>query len=181
MPLIDVDVPPTTTTDTHYVVYFASGEPLGVLIKVFGDDSAPTAHIVRVGQRSEWKGNLQNKYRNEPYNIQGVPTVVKIEYGKEVARLGDESQNESDLRKLIARGQEQRPLHSIYSTFLARRRFRKTSDLGDWRNVTIEQDLGARVDDVQGTIEWSICYALEPAPGYFDETAKESEPVTDDS
>ncbi|KAJ4245136.1 hypothetical protein NW757_010146 [Fusarium falciforme] len=106
MPLIDADTPPTTN-DLHYVVYFASGEPswcpdcrdaLPALNSVFGADSAPTAYIVRVGSFAEWKGNPKNKYRNEPYNIQGVPTV-----GNEVARLGDiESQNESDLRKLIA-------------------------------------------------------------------------------
>ncbi|KAJ3521685.1 hypothetical protein NM208_g13179 [Fusarium decemcellulare] len=111
MPLIDADTPPTTD-DTHYVVYFASGEPswcpdcrdaVPALQSVFGSDSAPTAHIVRVGSFAEWKGNPKNKYRNAPYNIQGVPTVVRVEHGKEVARLGDiESQNESDLKKLIA-------------------------------------------------------------------------------
>ncbi|KAF4962383.1 hypothetical protein FSARC_9549 [Fusarium sarcochroum] len=111
MPLIDANTPPTTTDDTHYVVYFASGEPswcpdcrdaLPALNAVFGDNSAPTAHIVRVGSREEWKGNSKNKYRNAPYNIQGVPTVVKVKYGQDVGRLGDiESQNESDLRKLV--------------------------------------------------------------------------------
>ena len=88
MPLIDAATPPTTTDD-HYVVYFASGEPswcpdcrdaLPALQTIFGADSAPTAYIVRVGERTEWKGNPQNKYRNEPYNIQGVPTVVKLQY-----------------------------------------------------------------------------------------------------
>ena len=89
MPLINADTPPTSTDDTHYVVYFASGEPswcpdcrdaLPAMNVVFGDASAPTAHIVRVGSREEWKGNAQNKYRNAPYNVDGVPTVIKVKY-----------------------------------------------------------------------------------------------------
>ncbi|KLP07677.1 Uncharacterized protein Y057_10700 [Fusarium fujikuroi] len=77
MPLIDANSPPTST-DTHYVVYFASGEPswcpdcrdaLPALNAVFGGASDPTAYIVR---------------------------------GTEVGRLGDkESQIESSLRKLV--------------------------------------------------------------------------------
>ncbi|KAF4975639.1 hypothetical protein FZEAL_7599 [Fusarium zealandicum] len=112
MPLINADTPPSTL-ETHYVVYFASGEPswcpdcvkaMPALKSVFDSDSAPTAHVVRVGSFSEWKGNPRNKYRNAPYNIQGVPTVVRIEDGKEVSRLGDiESQNESALKKLIVK------------------------------------------------------------------------------
>ncbi|KAM0545978.1 hypothetical protein ACHAPJ_011090 [Fusarium lateritium] len=116
MPLVDANTPPTTTDDIHYVVYFASGTPPWcpdsraahpVLKRVFGDASAPTAHIVRVGVREEWKGNPDNKYRKAPYNIQGVPTVVKVKHGKEVGRLDDKgTQNESELRKLI-RGEKQ--------------------------------------------------------------------------
>ncbi|KAH7157642.1 hypothetical protein B0J13DRAFT_617719 [Dactylonectria estremocensis] len=111
MPLLDADTPPSEAA-THYVVYFASGEPswcpdcrdaIPALKNVFGADSAPTAHIVRVGSFQEWRGPKKNKYRSAPYNIQGVPTVVRIENGKEVARLGDiESQQESALRQLIA-------------------------------------------------------------------------------
>ena len=87
MPLVDADTPPTTN-DLHYVVYFASGEPswcpdcrdaLPALRAVFGADSAPTASIVRVGSRDEWRGKTVNKYRKAPYNIDGVPTVVRVE------------------------------------------------------------------------------------------------------
>ncbi|KAK7415977.1 hypothetical protein QQZ08_012170 [Neonectria magnoliae] len=111
MPLISAEAPPSGT-ETHYVVYFASGEPswcpdcqeaLPALNNVFGPDSAPTAYIVRVGSFQEWRGPKKNKYRSPPYSIEGVPTVVKIENGKEIARLGDvESQQESALRQLIA-------------------------------------------------------------------------------
>ncbi|KOS22301.1 hypothetical protein ESCO_002001 [Escovopsis weberi] len=89
MPLIDADAPPTAIDDTHYVVYFASGETpwcpdclkaLPALKSVFGPDSAPKAYLVRVGDRAEWKGlsGQQNEYRDEPYNIRCVPTTVKI-------------------------------------------------------------------------------------------------------
>lgn len=90
MPLIDVEAPPTST-DTHYVVYFASPEngqsswcpdcrnALPALQNVFGADSAPSAYLVQVGVRSEWKGNPNNKWRAEPFNISGVPTIVKVE------------------------------------------------------------------------------------------------------
>ncbi|KAI5464800.1 hypothetical protein BGZ63DRAFT_421794 [Mariannaea sp. PMI_226] len=111
MPLIDADTPPTDPA-THYVVYFASGEPswcpdcvraVAPLKSVFGSESAPTAYIVRVGSREEWRGVPTNKYRQAPYNIQGVPTIVRVENGVEVARLGDvEGQQESLLRELIA-------------------------------------------------------------------------------
>lgn len=86
MPLIDANTPPTST-DTHYVVYFASGEPswcpdcrdaLPALNAVFGGASEPTAYIVRVGSREEWRATPKNKYRLPPYNIDGVPTVVKV-------------------------------------------------------------------------------------------------------
>lgn len=88
MPLIDADTPPQATEATpHYVVYFASGEPswcpdcrdaVPALQAVFGKDSDPTAHLVRVGSRDVWR-TRDNKYRQAPYNIQGVPTVVRIE------------------------------------------------------------------------------------------------------
>ncbi|KAL7796677.1 hypothetical protein V8C37DRAFT_371124 [Trichoderma ceciliae] len=111
MPLIDADAPPSTT-DAHYVVYFASGEPswcpdcrnaIPALQSVFGSDSSPSAYIIRAGSREEWRGNPNNKWRNAPFNINCLPTIVRVENGKEIARLGDvEGQEESALRKLIA-------------------------------------------------------------------------------
>ncbi|KAL7945049.1 hypothetical protein V8C42DRAFT_345461 [Trichoderma barbatum] len=110
MPLINADAPPSTA-DTHYVVYFASGEPswcpdcrnaLPALQSVFGGDSAPSATLILAGSREEWR-TPSNKWRSAPYNIDCLPTIVRVENGKEVARLGDvEGQQESALRKLIA-------------------------------------------------------------------------------
>jgi hypothetical protein len=89
MPLIDVEAPPTST-DTHYVVYFASPDngqsswcpdcrsALPALQNVFGADSAPSAYVVQV-TRAEWKGNPSHKWRQQPFNIDGVPTIVRVE------------------------------------------------------------------------------------------------------
>ncbi|GFP59832.1 hypothetical protein ACSS6W_005030 [Trichoderma asperelloides] len=114
MPLIDVEAPPTST-DAHYVVYFASPEngqsswcpdcrnALPALQNVFGAESAPSAYVIQAGTRAEWRGNPNNKWRSPPYNVTCLPTIVRVENGKEVARLGDvEGQEESALRKLIA-------------------------------------------------------------------------------
>lgn len=86
MPIINADAPPSTT-DTHYVVYFASGEPswcpdcrnaLPALQSVFGGDSAPSATVILAGTREEWR-NPSNKWRGAPYNINCLPTVVRVE------------------------------------------------------------------------------------------------------
>ncbi|KAH7017997.1 thioredoxin-like protein [Microdochium trichocladiopsis] len=111
MPLIDAAAPPALDEQgAQYVVFFASGQPswcpdcrdaLPALQAVFGGQDAPTAHLVRAGERPEWR-DPKNKYRTQPWGITCLPTVVRYESGKEVARLGDvESQQESALRKLI--------------------------------------------------------------------------------
>lgn len=105
MPLIDAATPPSTeAAGVHYVVFFASGSPpwcpdcvdaLAPLRAVFGDDakdtaassdataatsvSTPTAYLVRVGERHEWKGVPDNPYRLAPYHVQGVPTIIKMQ------------------------------------------------------------------------------------------------------
>ncbi|PWN91316.1 hypothetical protein FA10DRAFT_265180 [Acaromyces ingoldii] len=114
MPLIDAVTPPTDDEGLHYVVYFASGSPpwcpdcvdaLAPLRAVFGatEGAAPKAYVVRVGERHEWKGVKDNKYRLEPYNVEGVPTIVKMQGTKELGRLGEEGcKDEAALRKLVA-------------------------------------------------------------------------------
>jgi len=53
--------------------------------EVFDEDDGPTGLIIWVGQRAEWK-DPNNQYRKED-GITGVPTIVKLKDGKEVARL----------------------------------------------------------------------------------------------
>lgn len=95
MPLIPASAPPTldaSSSNPQYIVFFASGEPswcpdcrdaVSALETVFGDassstDDTPTAHLVQVGERPEWR-TTDNKYRVAPWNVNCVPSVVRYE------------------------------------------------------------------------------------------------------
>jgi len=41
---------------------------------------------VYVGNRDEWK-TAENQYRQRPWKIEGVPTIVHLKDGKETGRL----------------------------------------------------------------------------------------------
>jgi len=58
--------------------------------------------IVYVGNRSEWKTE-KNRYRQPPWNVQGVPTIVRLnEDGEEMGRLTeDEIRDEEKLRMFV--------------------------------------------------------------------------------
>ncbi|KAF7966220.1 hypothetical protein HWV62_39485 [Athelia sp. TMB] len=67
------------------------------------DANGPSALIVYVGQKSEWKRPAENIYRTEPWNITGVPTILKLEkitQGKITDRL--EGENDAIIKKLAA-------------------------------------------------------------------------------
>jgi len=53
--------------------------------KIFGPDG-PAALIVYVGQKAEWK-TPNNPFRSEPWNIQSIPTIIKLRDFKETSRL----------------------------------------------------------------------------------------------
>jgi len=53
--------------------------------KIFGTDG-PAALIVYVGQKAEWK-TPNNPFRSEPWNIQSIPTIIKLRDNKETSRL----------------------------------------------------------------------------------------------
>jgi len=61
--------------------------------------------IVYVGHRDEWKGAVgaKNRYREEPWKVQGVPTIVRLnEDGEEMGRLTeDEIRDEEKLRMFV--------------------------------------------------------------------------------
>ncbi|KAF9567776.1 hypothetical protein CPC08DRAFT_519164 [Agrocybe pediades] len=58
--------------------------------QVFSDDG-PDALIVYVGDRGQWK-TPSNIYRQAPWHVTGVPTIVRQKEGKEVGRLSDETE-----------------------------------------------------------------------------------------
>ncbi|KAH9486250.1 Thioredoxin-like protein Clot [Psilocybe cubensis] len=51
-------------------------------------EGGPAALIVYVGDRGQWK-TASNVYRQEPWKITSVPTIVRLKDGKEEARLED--------------------------------------------------------------------------------------------
>ncbi|PWO00717.1 hypothetical protein FA09DRAFT_327446 [Tilletiopsis washingtonensis] len=103
-----------TPANPHYLIFFSSGAPpwcpdcvaaLPAIHAVFGKDSGAAgaeAELLTVG-REEWK-NKQNPHawRSE-YNVQGVPTIIKWQDGKEVGRLDEDGcKDEKRLREFTA-------------------------------------------------------------------------------
>ncbi|KAM6498688.1 Eukaryotic protein of unknown function (DUF953) domain containing protein [Amanita muscaria] len=52
----------------------------------FKSEGSPSALIVYVGDRTQWK-SPSNIYRAEPWNIQSIPTIVKLKNGSQEGRL----------------------------------------------------------------------------------------------
>ncbi|KAG2044344.1 hypothetical protein BDR03DRAFT_885419 [Suillus americanus] len=61
----------------------------------FGPEDGPSAVIVYVGRKPEWK-TPSNIFRGEPWQITSVPTVIKVEDSKVAGRL------DSDINALLA-------------------------------------------------------------------------------
>jgi len=68
-----------------------------IIRKVFGASDGPSALIVYVGEKAEWK-SPSNKFRGAPWKIQSVPTIIKIRNSKEDARLVDSEINDHLVR-----------------------------------------------------------------------------------
>lgn len=51
------------------------------------DVDKPVADIRYVGSREQWKFDADNVYRRPPFEITGVPTVLKFRDGKVIARM----------------------------------------------------------------------------------------------
>lgn len=54
--------------------------------EVFSPEEGPSALIVYVGNRQQWK-TPENIWRQGPWNVTGVPSVVRIENGQIMDRL----------------------------------------------------------------------------------------------
>jgi len=57
--------------------------------KIFGPSDGPEALIVYVGQKAEWKRPANNPFRGEPWQIESIPTIIKVQDSKEIGRLVD--------------------------------------------------------------------------------------------
>ncbi|KAI9570331.1 hypothetical protein HD554DRAFT_409028 [Boletus coccyginus] len=105
MPLREIQFPSDPASlpggEERFLVFFSSRLPennlpwcpdcLAVedLIKSTFSERGPSAVLVYVGQRSEWK-TPDNIFRKEPWKVRAIPTIVKLdEAGKEVGRLVD--------------------------------------------------------------------------------------------
>ncbi|KAL5534076.1 hypothetical protein ACEPAG_537 [Sanghuangporus baumii] len=64
-----------------------------IVCTAFEPADAPSALIVYVGRREDWKGNPNNPFRRSPWNISSVPTILH----RDGARLVDEEIDEESL------------------------------------------------------------------------------------
>jgi len=60
------------------------------LVKDTFSESGPEALVVYVGNRMQWKSPL-NIYRQQPWKITNVPTIVRLREGQDVGRLASDS------------------------------------------------------------------------------------------
>ncbi|KAF8971733.1 hypothetical protein BDZ97DRAFT_1141472 [Flammula alnicola] len=119
MPLYVADgsIDPLTlkTVPEHYIIFYSSivhGEmwcpdcrAVEQLVKetFSNEDSGPEGLIVYVGDRTQWK-TPSNIYRQEPWHISSVPTIVKLIDGKEVSRLVDDAAILKELATFVKSG-----------------------------------------------------------------------------
>ncbi|KAJ7070785.1 hypothetical protein C8F01DRAFT_1244487 [Mycena amicta] len=68
---------------------------------VFEDPHGPSAAIVYVGSKPEWKA-LDNVLRGAPFWLTDVPTIVKLKEGNEVGKLVD-NEIDTGLSEFIGR------------------------------------------------------------------------------
>ncbi|EKM84073.1 hypothetical protein AGABI1DRAFT_81793 [Agaricus bisporus var. burnettii JB137-S8] len=59
----------------------------------FDSPHAPDALIIYVGDKSQWKAE-HNPFRKDPWKLRVIPTIVKLDKGKEVGRLVDKEISE---------------------------------------------------------------------------------------
>lgn len=68
--------------------------------EIFSPEDGPPALVVYVGNRQQWK-TPDNIWRQEPWNVTGVPSIVQIKDGKPAARLVEDEIVESRLKAFV--------------------------------------------------------------------------------
>jgi len=76
-----------------------------IVQQIFGPSDGPKALIVYVGQKNEWKRPASNAFRGEPWRIESIPTIIKIQDSKEIGRLVDSEINDH-LRSFVGNEDE---------------------------------------------------------------------------
>jgi len=98
MPLIESssDSLPDTGSGKSFLIFYSSRDDgdrmwcpdcrdVEELVQKSFNDSSEKGFVIYVGQRAEWK-TPENKYRLS-HNIQSIPTIARLEDGKETGRL----------------------------------------------------------------------------------------------
>jgi len=103
MPLRDIyDAASLSNATERFLVFFSSRLPESDLLwcpdcvavehlirNTFDSENGLSAALVYVGQKSEWKTH-DNVFRNEPWKVTAIPTIIKLnEAGEEIGRLVD--------------------------------------------------------------------------------------------
>ncbi|KAF8910148.1 hypothetical protein CPB84DRAFT_1764727 [Gymnopilus junonius] len=114
MPIIFADgsIDPITLfkVPEHFVVFYSSivnGEMWcpdcrrveDIVKETFSGDDHDVL-IVYVGDRTQWK-NPTNIYRQEPWHITNVPTIIRLKNGKEDGRLSDDQEILNELKTFV--------------------------------------------------------------------------------
>ncbi|KAG6837324.1 hypothetical protein H0H93_011419 [Arthromyces matolae] len=108
MPLRVVDgfADPQAVKDASedYLIFYSSidcRKVEGLISQTFSGANAPSALIVYVGDRPQWKAN-DNPFRRT-WKLTGVPTIIRLKDGAEIARLVEDEIQASGLSQLLAK------------------------------------------------------------------------------
>jgi len=71
-----------------------------IIRKVFGPDDGPEGLIIYVGDKVRWRAQV-NPFRQEPWDVASIPTIIKRQNSKEIARLVEDEISEERLPAFV--------------------------------------------------------------------------------
>ncbi|EIM92322.1 uncharacterized protein STEHIDRAFT_127155 [Stereum hirsutum FP-91666 SS1] len=95
-----------------YVIFYSSRDAHGkmwcpdcrdveaLVERTFSPSEGPTGMIAYVGQRAEWR-IASNPFRKAPWNVQSIPTIIRVRSSKETGRLVESEITEATLADLL--------------------------------------------------------------------------------
>ncbi|KAL5535681.1 hypothetical protein ACEPAF_3775 [Sanghuangporus sanghuang] len=88
------DIASVANSGADYLVFYSSVDKTSnqmwcpdcrrvedIVCTAFEPADAPSALIVYVGQRHDWRGNSNNPFRGSPWNVSSVPTILRRDVG----------------------------------------------------------------------------------------------------